>query len=556
MRVKSDIEIAKEAKMLPVSEIAAKANIKEEYLEYYGNYKAKVSLKALDSADKSGKLVLVTAVSPTPAGEGKTTVTVGLTQAMNRLGKNCAAALREPSMGPVMGIKGGAAGGGYSQVLPMEDINLHFTGDLHAITAAHNLLCAVLDNHIHQGNELDIDLHSITIKRVMDMNDRALRNTIIGLGGKLNGVPREDGFMISVASEVMAILCLSNSLADLKEKLASMVIAYNKAGQPVTVHDLNVQGAMAALLKDAVKPNLVQTLENTPVFIHGGPFANIAHGCNSILATKMAASLFDYTITEAGFGSDLGAEKFLDIKCRKGGLAPDAIVIVATIRALMYNGGVPKAELEKTNLEALKRGFANLKRHIQNMKKYGVGVVVAINRFYTDEECEIDTVKSLCAQMDTPCETAEVFAKGGEGGIALAERVCEIIEKGESAYHPLYDTNLPLKEKIETVVREIYGGKGVEYSKKADKALAKITELGYGNLPVCIAKTQYSFSDNPALLGCPEGFTVTIRDVTLSAGAGFVVALAGEILTMPGLGKTPAATKIDIDENGEIYGLF
>ena len=556
MRVKSDIEIAKEAKMLPVSEIAAKANIKEEYLEYYGNYKAKVSLKALDSADKSGKLVLVTAVSPTPAGEGKTTVTVGLTQAMNRLGKNCAAALREPSMGPVMGIKGGAAGGGYSQVLPMEDINLHFTGDLHAITAAHNLLCAVLDNHIHQGNELDIDLHSITIKRVMDMNDRALRNTIIGLGGKLNGVPREDGFMISVASEVMAILCLSNSLADLKEKLASMVIAYNKAGQPVTVHDLNVQGAMAALLKDAVKPNLVQTLENTPVFIHGGPFANIAHGCNSILATKMAASLFDYTITEAGFGSDLGAEKFLDIKCRKGGLAPDAIVIVATIRALMYNGGVPKAELEKTNLEALKRGFANLKRHIQNMKKYGVGVVVAINRFYTDEECEIDTVKSLCAQMDTPCETAEVFAKGGEGGIALAERVCEIIEKGESAYHPLYDTNLPLKEKIETVVREIYGGKGVEYSKKADKALAKITELGYGNLPVCIAKTQYSFSDNPALLGCPEGFTVTIRDVTLSAGAGFVVALAGEIMTMPGLGKTPAATKIDIDENGEIYGLF
>ncbi len=554
--MKSDIEIAKEAKMLPVSEIAAKANIKEEYLEYYGNYKAKVSLKALDSADKSGKLVLVTAVSPTPAGEGKTTVTVGLTQAMNRLGKNCAAALREPSMGPVMGIKGGAAGGGYSQVLPMEDINLHFTGDLHAITAANNLLCAVLDNHIHQGNELDIDLHSITIKRVMDMNDRALRNTIIGLGGKLNGVPREDGFMISVASEVMAILCLSNSLADLKEKLASMVIAYNKAGQPVTVHDLNVQGAMAALLKDAVKPNLVQTLENTPVFIHGGPFANIAHGCNSILATKMAASLFDYTITEAGFGSDLGAEKFLDIKCRKGGLAPDAIVIVATIRALMYNGGVPKAELEKTNLEALKRGFANLKRHIQNMKKYGVGVVVAINRFYTDEECEIDTVKSLCAQMDTPCETAEVFAKGGEGGIALAERVCEIIEKGESAYHPLYDTNLPLKEKIETVVREIYGGKGVEYSKKADKALAKITELGYGNLPVCIAKTQYSFSDNPALLGCPEGFTVTIRDVTLSAGAGFVVALAGEIMTMPGLGKTPAATKIDIDENGEIYGLF
>ena len=554
--MKSDIEIAKEAKMLPVSEIAAKANIKEEYLEYYGNYKAKVSLKALDSADKSGKLVLVTAVSPTPAGEGKTTVTVGLTQAMNRLGKNCAAALREPSMGPVMGIKGGAAGGGYSQVLPMEDINLHFTGDLHAITAAHNLLCAVLDNHIHQGNELDIDLHSITIKRVMDMNDRALRNTIIGLGGKLNGVPREDGFMISVASEVMAILCLSNSLADLKEKLASMVIAYNKAGQPVTVRDLNVQGAMAALLKDAVKPNLVQTLENTPVFIHGGPFANIAHGCNSILATKMAASLFDYTITEAGFGSDLGAEKFLDIKCRKGGLAPDAIVIVATIRALMYNGGVPKAELEKTNLEALKRGFANLKRHIQNMKKYGVGVVVAINRFYTDEECEIDTVKSLCAQMDTPCETAEVFAKGGEGGITLAERVCEIIEKGESAYHPLYDTNLPLKEKIETVVREIYGGKGVEYSKKADKALAKITELGYGNLPVCIAKTQYSFSDNPALLGCPEGFTVTIRDVTLSAGAGFVVALAGEIMTMPGLGKTPAATKIDIDENGEIYGLF
>lgn len=542
--------------MLPVSEIAAKANIKEEYLEYYGNYKAKVSLKALDSADKSGKLVLVTAVSPTPAGEGKTTVTVGLTQAMNRLGKNCAAALREPSMGPVMGIKGGAAGGGYSQVLPMEDINLHFTGDLHAITAANNLLCAVLDNHIHQGNELDIDLHSITIKRVLDMNDRALRNTIIGLGGKLNGVPREDGFMISVASEVMAILCLSNSLADLKEKLASMVIAYNKAGQPVTVRDLNVQGAMAALLKDAVKPNLVQTLENTPVFIHGGPFANIAHGCNSILATKMAASLFDYTITEAGFGSDLGAEKFLDIKCRKGGLAPDAIVIVATIRALMYNGGVPKAELEKTNLEALKRGFANLKRHIQNMKKYGVGVVVAINRFYTDEECEIDTVKSLCAQMDTPCETAEVFAKGGEGGIALAERVCEIIEKGESAYHPLYDTNLPLKEKIETVVREIYGGKGVEYSKKADKALAKITELGYGNLPVCIAKTQYSFSDNPALLGCPEGFTVTIRDVTLSAGAGFVVALAGEIMTMPGLGKTPAATKIDIDENGEIYGLF
>ncbi len=554
--MKSDIEIAKEAKMLPVSEIAAKANIKEEYLEYYGNYKAKVSLKALDSADKSGKLVLVTAVSPTPAGEGKTTVTVGLTQAMNRLGKNCAAALREPSMGPVMGIKGGAAGGGYSQVLPMEDINLHFTGDLHAITAANNLLCAVLDNHIHQGNELDIDLHSITIKRVLDMNDRALRNTIIGLGGKLNGVPREDGFMISVASEVMAILCLSNSLADLKEKLASMVIAYNKAGQPVTVRDLNVQGAMAALLKDAVKPNLVQTLENTPVFIHGGPFANIAHGCNSILATKMAASLFDYTITEAGFGSDLGAEKFLDIKCRKGGLAPDAIVIVATIRALMYNGGVPKAELEKTNLEALKRGFANLKRHIQNMKKYGVGVVVAINRFYTDEECEIDTVKSLCAQMDTPCETAEVFAKGGEGGIALAERVCEIIEKGESAYHPLYDTNLPLKEKIETVVREIYGGKGVEYSKKADKALAKITELGYGNLPVCIAKTQYSFSDNPALLGCPEGFTVTIRDVTLSAGAGFVVALAGEIMTMPGLGKTPAATKIDIDENGEIYGLF
>lgn len=556
--MKSDIEIAKEAKMLPISEIAAKANIKEEFLEYYGPYKAKVSLKALqeDTTCKAGKLVLVTAISPTPAGEGKTTVTVGLTQAMNRLGKNCAAALREPSMGPVMGIKGGAAGGGYSQVLPMEDINLHFTGDLHAITAANNLLCAVLDNHIHQGNELDIDIHSITIKRVLDMNDRALRNTVVGLGGKLNGVPREDGFMISVASEVMAILCLSNSLADLKEKLASMVIAYNKAGKPVTVRDLNVQGAMAALLKDAIKPNLVQTLENTPVFIHGGPFANIAHGCNSIIATKMSTKLFDYTITEAGFGSDLGAEKFLDIKCRKGGFSPDAIVIVATIRALMYNGGVPRAELEKTDLEALKRGFANLRRHIQNMKKYGVSVVVALNRFYTDEECEIDTVKALCAEMDTPCETAEVFAKGGEGGIALAERVCEIIEKGESAYRPLYDINLPLKDKIETIVREIYGGKGVEYSKKADKALEKITKLGYGNLPVCIAKTQYSFSDNPALLGCPEDFTVTIRDVTLSAGAGFVVALAGEIMTMPGLGKTPAATKIDIDENGEIYGLF
>ncbi len=554
----SDIEIAQKAKCLPIKEIAKSLSIEEDDLELYGKYKAKLPLSLVDkySDRPDGKLILVTAINPTPAGEGKTTVTVGLGEAMNKIGKNAVIALREPSMGPVFGIKGGAAGGGYAQVIPMEDINLHFTGDMHAITAANNLLCAIIDNHIQQGNELSIDPRRILFKRCLDMNDRALRNVIVGLGGKINGVPREDGFMITVASEVMAILCLASDIDDLKLRLGRILVAYTYDGKPVYAKDLQVVGAMAALLKDAIKPNLVQTLENTPALMHGGPFANIAHGCNSVTATKLGLKLADYCITEAGFGADLGAEKFLDIKCRYAGLKPSCIVIVATIRALKYNGGVAKSDLKYENVSALEKGIVNLQTHIENMKKYGVPVVVAINRFMTDTDEEIKVVEDFCEKQDVLVSLTEVFANGGNGGVDLAEKVVKTIEEKPSDFKPLYDAELPIKEKLDIIAREIYRADGVVYTKSAEKAIAEIEALGKDKLPVCVAKTQYSLSDDQTKLGKPENFTITVRDVRLSAGAGFIVALTGDIMTMPGLSKQPAAYSIDVDTDGNIKGLF
>ena len=553
----TDIEIAQQCAMKPITEIASELNIRPEELEPYGHYKAKLSDSLFDRlADRpNGKLVLVTAINPTPAGEGKTTTTVGLGQAMKKIGKNAIIALREPSLGPVFGIKGGAAGGGYAQVVPMEDINLHFTGDMHAITAANNLLCAILDNHLQQGNELGIDPRRVLFKRCMDMNDRALRNTIVGLGGKANGVVREDGFQITVASEVMAILCLAADLQDLKERLGNILVAYTYDNKPVYAKDLKVNGSMAVLLKDAIKPNLVQTLENTPALMHGGPFANIAHGCNSVRATKLALKLADYTITEAGFGSDLGAEKFLDIKCRYAGIAPSAIVVVATLRALKYNGGVPKADTAKPNVEALKAGLCNLAAHVENMKKFGVPVVVAINHFLTDTDEEIEVLENYCRENDVEFALSDVFAKGGEGGKELAEKVVKACEKPAN-FAPIYSLDLSIKEKIGTIAKEIYGADGVDYSAAASKAIADIEKLGYSKLPVCMAKTQYSLSDDANKLGRPTGFRINIREVKVSAGAGFVVALAGAIMTMPGLGKDPAAYRIDIDADGQIHGLF
>lgn len=554
----SDIEIAQKAKCLPIKEIAKSLSIEEDDLELYGKYKAKLPLSLVDkySDRPDGKLILVTAINPTPAGEGKTTVTVGLGEAMSKIGKNAVIALREPSMGPVFGIKGGAAGGGYAQVIPMEDINLHFTGDMHAITAANNLLCAIIDNHIQQGNELSIDPRRILFKRCLDMNDRALRNVIVGLGGKLNGVPREDGFMITVASEVMAILCLASDIDDLKLRLGRILVAYTYDGKPVYAKDLQVVGAMAALLKDAIKPNLVQTLENTPALMHGGPFANIAHGCNSVTATKLGLKLADYCITEAGFGADLGAEKFLDIKCRYAGLNPSCIVIVATIRALKYNGGVAKSDLKYENVSALEKGIVNLQTHIENMKKYGVPVVVAINRFMTDTDEEIKFIEDFCEKQDVLVSLTEVFANGGNGGVDLAKKVVKTIEEKPSDFKPLYDTELPIKEKLDIIAREIYRADGVVYTKSAEKAIAEIEALGKDKLPVCVAKTQYSLSDDQTKLGKPENFTITVRDVRLSAGAGFIVALTGDIMTMPGLSKQPAAYSIDVDTDGNIKGLF
>ena len=554
----SDIEIAQKAKCLPIKEIAKSLSIEEDDLELYGKYKAKLPLSLVDkySDRPDGKLILVTAINPTPAGEGKTTVTVGLGEAMSKIGKNAVIALREPSMGPVFGIKGGAAGGGYAQVIPMEDINLHFTGDMHAITAANNLLCAIIDNHIQQGNELSIDPRRILFKRCLDMNDRALRNVIVGLGGKINGVPREDGFMITVASEVMAILCLASDIDDLKLRLGRILVAYTYDGKPVYAKDLQVVGAMAALLKDAIKPNLVQTLENTPALMHGGPFANIAHGCNSVTATKLGLKLADYCITEAGFGADLGAEKFLDIKCRYAGLKPSCIVIVATIRALKYNGGVAKSDLKYENVSALEKGIVNLQTHIENMKKYGVPVVVAINRFMTDTDEEIKFIEDFCEKQDVLVSLTEVFANGGNGGVDLAKKVVKTIEEKPSDFKPLYDAELPIKEKLDIIAREIYRADGVGYTKSAEKAIAEIEALGKDKLPVCVAKTQYSLSDDQTKLGKPENFTITVRDVRLSAGAGFIVALTGDIMTMPGLSKQPAAYSIDVDTDGNIKGLF
>ena len=557
--MKTDIQIAYEANLLPITDIATSLGIEDEELEQYGRYKAKINDSFLNRTKdkKNGKLVLVTAINPTPAGEGKTTTTVGLGMAMKKIGKNAVIALREPSLGPVFGIKGGAAGGGYAQVVPMEDINLHFTGDFHAISAANNLLCAIIDNHVQQGNELGIDPRRILFTRVVDMNDRALRNIIVGLGGKVNGVPREDHFMITVASEVMAILCLAQDLADLKRRLGNILVAYTYDGKPVFCRDLQVNGAMAALLKDAIKPNLVQTLENTPALIHGGPFANIAHGCNSIRATKLALKLGDYAITEAGFGADLGAEKFLDIKCRMADLSPDAVVLVATVRALKYNGGVAKPDLQKEDVAALKRGAVNLEAHIDNLQKFGVPVVVAINRFGTDTDAELDAVRAICEEKSADFALSEVFAKGGDGGVALAEKVVAACEKQKN-FHFLYGEELSITEKIETIAKEIYGASGVVFEAGAKKALADILAIdeNYAKFPVCMAKTQYSLSDNQALLGRPTGFTLTVRDVRLSAGAGFIVALTGAIMTMPGLGKTPTAYSIDIDNDGNISGLF
>ena len=553
----SDIEIAQKSKMKPIFEVAKKLGILEEELDFYGKYKAKLNDTIFERLKnkKDGKLILVTAINPTPAGEGKTTTTIGLGQAMAKINKNAIIALREPSLGPVFGIKGGATGGGYSQVLPMEDINLHFTGDMHAITSANNLMCALLDNHLQQGNKLNIDPRKILIKRCLDMNDRALRNIIVGLGGKINGVPREDGFIITVASEVMAILCLATDLSDLKNRLGKILVAYSYDGAPIYAKDINANGAMTVLLKEAFKPNLIQTLEGTPAIMHGGPFANIAHGCNSVKATKLALKLADYCITEAGFGSDLGAEKFFDIKCRFAKLKPSAVVIVATVRALKYNGGVSKNSLKEENLEALKIGIANLDRHIKNMKKFGVPVVVAINKFDTDSESELNYIKDYCSDLDVNVALSEVFSKGGDGGIELAQAVCEAAEK-EPNFKPLYDENLPIKEKIEIIAKEIYGADNVVYTETANKAIESIKAINADKIPVCVAKTQYSFSDNPKLLGAPSGFDVTVKDVKLSSGAGFIVVFTGDVMTMPGLPKVPAANNIDIDENAMISGLF
>ena len=557
----SDIEIAQKAEMKRIYDIAEKLGLESDDLEPYGHYKAKVSESVYNKlADKeNGKLILVTAINPTPAGEGKTTVSVGLSDAMNKIGKKTVLALREPSLGPVFGMKGGAAGGGYAQVVPMEDINLHFTGDMHAITAANNLLCAMIDNHLQQGNELKIDQRRILFKRCMDMNDRALRNIVIGMGGKANGVPREDGFNITVASEIMAILCLASDIADLKERLGNILVAYNMNGEPVYARDIGACGAMTALLKDALKPNLVQTLENNPAFIHGGPFANIAHGCNSVRATKLALKLGDYAVTEVGFGSDLGAEKFMDIKCRAAGLAPSCVVLVATIKALKYNGGVHKEDLGKENMWALEKGIVNLKTHIENMHKFHVPVVVAINRFASDTEAEVAFVRDFCSEMGVEVSMCEVFAKGGEGGIDLAQKVCETIELcsgGDNEFAPIYNTETAVKDKIEKLAKEIYRADGVIYTAQAEKSIKEIENIGFWDLPICVAKTQYSLSDNPALLGKPKNFKITVRDARLSSGAGFIVIYTGDILTMPGLPKKPAALNIDCDNDGNISGLF
>lgn len=556
--MKTDIQIAQEAELLPIREVAEELDITEDELELYGKYKAKLSDEYMERISKNpdGKLILVTAINPTPAGEGKTTTSVGLGQAFGRLGKKAVIALREPSLGPCFGIKGGAAGGGLSQVVPMEDLNLHFTGDFHAITSANNLLAAMLDNHIQQGNELGIDTRSVVWKRCLDMNDRVLRNVVVGLGAKTDGFVREDHFVITVASEIMAVLCLADDMKDLKQRLGRMVVAYNYEGEPVTAADLKAVGAMAALLKDALKPNLIQTLEHTPAIVHGGPFANIAHGCNSVRATKMALKMADYVITEAGFGADLGAEKFMDIKCRMAGLKPDAVVLVATVRALKYNGGVPKNELSAENMDALHKGIVNLEKHIENLHKFGVPIVVTLNSFVTDTEAEIFYIRKFCEERNCEFALSEVWEKGGEGGIPLAEKVLDTLENKESDFHVLYENELSLKEKIETVAREIYGADGVNYTSAASKQLKKLEELGFGKLPVCMAKTQYSLSDDPMLLGRPEGFSISVREAYVSAGAGFVVVLTGAVMTMPGLPKAPAAFNIDVNEEGVITGLF
>lgn len=554
----TDVEIAQSAKMKPISEIAKKVGLEGDDLELYGKYKAKIALEAINRLENNpdGKLILVTAINPTPAGEGKTTTMIGLSQALNKLGKKSVVAMREPSLGPCFGIKGGAAGGGYAQVVPMEDINLHFTGDIHAITAANNLIAAMLDNSIHQGNPLNIDVRNIVWRRVVDLNDRALRNTICGLGGKVNGMPREDGFDITVASEVMAILCLATSLEDLKERAGKMIVAYDYAGNPVTVNDIEATGAVTLLLKDAIKPNLVQTLDHTPVFVHGGPFANIAHGCNSVMATKLAIKLGDYAITEAGFGADLGAEKFLDIKCRQANLDPQAVVIVATVRALKMHGGVDKKELGTENLEALAKGIKNLEKHIENIAKYNLPSVVAINAFPTDSEAELQLLKDTCNKMGVDVAISKVWEKGADGGIELAEKLLEILDTKEANYQPLYDLNLSIKEKIETIAKEIYGADGVAFDKKVLTKMKKYEAQGLADLPICVAKTQYSLSDQPTLLGRPRRFTIKINDLIPSAGAGFLVAISGSIMRMPGLPKRPAAVNMDIDKDGKIVGLF
>ena len=554
----TDVQIAQSAQMKPIKEIASQVGLVEDDLELYGKYKAKISLEAISKVkdNKDGKLVLVTAINPTPAGEGKTTTMIGLSQALNKLGKKSIVAMREPSLGPCFGVKGGAAGGGYAQVVPMEDINLHFTGDIHAITTANNLIAAMLDNSIQQGNPLDIDTRQIVWKRVVDLNDRALRHIVVGLGGKVNGVPREDGFDISVASEVMAILCLATSLEDLKQRAGRMIVAYNHAGEPVTVDDIKATGAVTLLLKDAIKPNLVQTLDHTPVFVHGGPFANIAHGCNSVMATQLALKLGDYAITEAGFGADLGAEKFLDIKCRQAGLKPDAVVIVATVRALKMHGGVAKKDLGEENLEALRKGIENLEKHIENIAKYNLPSVVAINAFPTDTEAELQLLNEICKNKGVDVAISKVWAQGADGGIELAEKLLEILETKEANFVPLYGLELSIEDKIKTVAKEIYGADDVVFTKKVLTKIKKYTEQGLGNLPICVAKTQYSLSDDPTLLGRPEGFTVTISDLIPNTGAGFLVAISGDIMRMPGLPKVPAAVNMDIDEEGTIVGLF
>lgn len=556
--MKTDIEIAQESALEPITKVVGQLGIAEDDLELYGRYKAKLSNEYIKSMEDhpNGKLILVTAINPTPAGEGKTTTSVGLGEAFGRLGKKAVLALREPSLGPCFGIKGGAAGGGYAQVVPMEDLNLHFTGDFHAITSANNLLAALLDNHIQQGNELGIDTRQVVWKRCLDMNDRVLRNVVVGLGNKMDGVVREDHFVITVASEIMAVLCLSQDMDDLKERLGRMVVAYNFAGQPVTAKDLKAVGAMAALLKDALKPNLIQTLEHTPALVHGGPFANIAHGCNSVIATRTALKMADYCITEAGFGADLGAEKFFDIKCRMAGLKPDAVVLVATIRALKYNGGVPKAELSRENLEALQKGIVNLEKHIENLHKYGVPVVVTLNAFATDTDAEKAFVQNFCEEHKCEFALSEVWEKGGEGGIALAEKVLKTLEEKTSDFHVLYEENQPVKAKIETISKEIYGAGSVSYTAAVNKQIQRLEELGFGNLPICMAKNQYSLSDDPNLLGRPTGFTMNIRDVYVSAGAGFIVVLTGTVMTMPGLPKQPAAFNVDVNKDGVITGLF